>query len=504
MASLKDIQTELRRASLENLQKNAGGEPLAPDRVEALLQQGKSIYGSDSRVEAAGDADVPAQVIRAVCVLVETTRLQPAPGGHVLQTEPFGAKYNLCPGQRFRDQPLLGYGTGFLVAPDVIATAGHCVAGYDVSQICALFDFELRNNQVDITRPADKVYYATEVLTYRVESDGADYALVRLDRAVRGAKPLSLREQDAVLGEPVYVVGHPVGLPKKVAQGAKVLDTKSSTCFLANLDTFGGNSGSPVLTADNKVCGILVRGAKDFVQKGNCIVAATFPLNKAGESVCRVSVWGGLIPADKLSRLSDVASPGPQPGKRVADKGACRRKIESFLSTAFTTEELRRLVRYNLILDPLIKAVNWNGALADVATQMVESLERENLLGGDFFGILKAERPRRLAEIEEIERDCAGRKQARAKSVARAAPAKKKAAKPAISRRTVYQALLNLSPEEFNVLLDVELDQQARLAVSRQAGQSEMARDLITHFDVSHRGLKELAKAIRGVAPKIV
>jgi hypothetical protein len=480
---------------------------LPPEKVEALLQHGKAIYGSDSRVEAQGAARVPPGVIRAVCVLVETKRLQPAPGGYALQTESFGAKYNLCPGQRFRDQPLVGYGSGFLVAPDVIATAGHCIEGFDVSSVCALFDFELRNNRVELARPSSEVYFVAEVLRIVVESEGADYALVRLDRPVRGVEPLPVRAHDVVLGEPVYVVGHPVGLPKKVAQGAKVMDVSPKAHFLANLDTFGGNSGSPVLTDDNTVCGILVRGAPDFVVKGNCVVATTFPLNTAGESVCRASVWRGSVPIDKLSRLIDVSASGTPTSDDKPVHRAFREVLESFLCSAFSLNQLRRLVRYNLVLEPLINEVNWNGSLSAIAQEIVEFLEHHALIGDDFFNILEAERPRRAAEVEKIRSACAARKHVAAAPAAPARVAPKRARrshKRPIDRRTVYEALLALSPLDFNVLIDVQVDQEARLVVGSRGGQSEMALALIAHYDVPYRGLDRLAEAIRRVVPRLI
>jgi hypothetical protein len=399
MSELEDVQKELRSASLES--RKSTNAPLAPERVEALVQRGKAIYGSDTRIEASAASHIPKEVVQAVCMFVETTRLQPAPGGYVLQTASFGAKYNLCSGQRFRDQPLLGYGSGFLVRPDVVATAGHCVNDdFDVTKICVLFDFEVGANGVDKFRKASQVYFVAERLKFVEEPNGADYGFVRLDRPVAGVKPLTIAAGDPKFGAPVYVVGHPVGLPKKLADGAKVLDDTPKTHFMANLNTFGGNSGSPVLTSAHEVCGILVRGEQDFVVKGDCVVAVTFPLGKAGEAVCRSSIWSNEISNDKLSKLADIIGGPAAPA--LLDPGTRRQNLAAFLCSAFSEDELRRLARHNHLLEPLVSGVSWKGAKRDVADAMVELLEDRKLIGNDFFRLLTGERPRRDSEIEVL------------------------------------------------------------------------------------------------------
>ena len=61
------------------------------------------------------------------------------------------------------------------------------------------------------------------------------------------------------------VIGHPSGLPTKVAEGASVRSVDTAF-FTANLDTYGGNSGSAVFNSlSGEVEGILVRGETDYV-----------------------------------------------------------------------------------------------------------------------------------------------------------------------------------------------------------------------------------------------
>ena len=94
------------------------------------------------------------------------------------------------------------------------------------------------------------------------------FAIVRVDREITasGTAPLQVRKSGAIgLGQNIGVIGYPSGLPVKIAFGdATVVMRDEDPWLFANLDTYGGNSGSAVFNADGLVEGILVRGAKDY------------------------------------------------------------------------------------------------------------------------------------------------------------------------------------------------------------------------------------------------
>jgi hypothetical protein len=129
--------------------------------------------------------------------------------------------------------------------------------------------------------------------------NGPDYAIIKLDRKVTNHKPLEINREDNIRrGTPLFVIGHPTGLPTKVAGGASVRTADRNGYFVANLDTYGGNSGSAVFNIKtNLIEGILVRGDNDYVVQGNCRVSNyVSDSGGRGEDVTNVSVVAKFIP----------------------------------------------------------------------------------------------------------------------------------------------------------------------------------------------------------------
>jgi V8-like Glu-specific endopeptidase len=194
------------------------------------------------------------------------------------------SRINLCSDQRFADQYSLTDCTGFLIAPDVLVTAGHCVKDIrDCQNFKWVFGF---TSGVEEFKASD-VYSCKKILA-RDDRNSMfklqDYALIRLDRKVEDRTPLKYRTKGRVrVNTPLVVIGHPSGLPTKIADEARVsrmnfpeiltpVNTliKKRYYFIANLDAFTGNSGSPVFNKKSGLVeGILVSGARDYLRRPN-------------------------------------------------------------------------------------------------------------------------------------------------------------------------------------------------------------------------------------------
>jgi hypothetical protein len=270
-----------------------------------LYERQKVIYGIDDRKDIFEITDT-ALLKDADCVVALFEKGNVGDNGDgtsTLQTEQFGTANNLCSSEPFRRQPVGAFCSGFLVAPDVVVTAGHCVDPPNtpaVTDIRFVFGFRMANaTQPPGPIPNSEIYSGRQLLGRQLTQAGLDWAVVRLDRRVTGHRPAPVRRRRRIgRGARVHVIGHPVGLPAKLAGGAIVRDNTPSPFFVANLDTYGGNSGSPVFNSrTHRVEGILVRGERDFVSRGNCTVSFVCPSTGCrGEDVTRITKLVNLIP----------------------------------------------------------------------------------------------------------------------------------------------------------------------------------------------------------------
>jgi hypothetical protein len=271
----------------------------------ALRDMQEVIYGVDDRVDIFQITDA-ALLEDADCVVALFDAADVIAGGDgtsTLRTVGYGTSRNLCAGEPFSDQPTGAFCSGFLVGSDLVATAGHCVDPPNTPSLANIrFVFGFR--MVDATTapgpiPNGEIYSGAQLVGRELDQTGIDWALVRLDRPVTNHRPAPIRRRRRIRADAeVHVIGHPVGLPAKLAGGATVRDNTPRPFFVANLDTYGGNSGSAVFNSStHRVEGILVRGERDFVRSGNCNVSLVCPTTGCrGEDVTRITRLARLIP----------------------------------------------------------------------------------------------------------------------------------------------------------------------------------------------------------------
>jgi hypothetical protein len=272
------------------------------DLFTTLRGQQKVIYGTDDRVDMyqVTDRNILTDADSVVALVDFSDITDNGDGTSALNGPTFAVAHNLCQSEPFRNQPTVPFCSGFLVDPSIIATAAHCVNQGNLASIRFVFGFEMSDaNTAETTIDNDEIYRGIRILGRQIGTAGTDWALVQLDRPVLNHPCVRIRRSGKVPdGAALHVIGHPSGLPKKHAGGAIVRDNTPSRYFVANLDTYGGNSGSPVFNSvTHMVEGILVRGETDFVRVGNCWVSNVCPANGCrGEDCTRTTEFDQLVP----------------------------------------------------------------------------------------------------------------------------------------------------------------------------------------------------------------
>ncbi len=250
------------------------------------------IYGDDDRKDIYQVTNpTHLELARSTVALVSKTSFQetsPVSDYYDMAQTPFGTFYGLCTDEPFKEQNAFAFCSGTLIAPNQILTAGHCITDRDSCRDTQfVFDWAIQNqNDEPKQTPKSNVYDCVNIIKHELRSNGADYAIVEIDRPVTDRNPAQLDQfSNTTAGTPLVVIGHPSGLPTKVADGAVIRRVTNRGYFVANLDTYGGNSGSGVFNENTgKLIGVLVRGETDFVydNRKNC-----FKSNVCSANACR-------------------------------------------------------------------------------------------------------------------------------------------------------------------------------------------------------------------------
>lgn len=255
----------------------------------------KVIYGNDNRLDLYELCDYQhLEMAKSTLALINSNQISGFGNDLKIKTSHFGNSYNLCPDEPFYHQEVVSFCSGFLVTPNIIITAGHCMLSQrscDKTKFVFGYGIHTPNHNPAIVK-SDDVYSCQQIIHSEIENSN-DYAVIQLDRNVVGRNPLKIRRSGTItVGSPLVVIGHPSGLPTKVADSARVRSL-SEFYFTSNLDTYGGNSGSAVFNnISGDVEGILVRGEIDYMfdSQRQCRLSFRCSNNScAGEEITKIT-----------------------------------------------------------------------------------------------------------------------------------------------------------------------------------------------------------------------
>ncbi|MGD2093072.1 MAG: trypsin-like peptidase domain-containing protein [Candidatus Aminicenantes bacterium] len=245
----------------------------------------KGIWYEDHRIDFNGITDerVKKNLNCVAAIMLKNNLIDEKNGFSTIKVKNYGESFNLYEGEAFRDQPIIAgrVCTGFLVKKDVIATTPFCVNESNLKDLRIVFGYNMLDPYTPVTKvPNENIYNGVKIIYkgFNRRGNKSDWALFQLDREVENQEVAKLSGDDILYNQPVYVIGHPLGLPVKYAPGGKVLDFKDSL-FAVDLDVYMGSAGSPVFNYDtHEVIGIVVYdNTQDFRWTGKGWASVIYP-----------------------------------------------------------------------------------------------------------------------------------------------------------------------------------------------------------------------------------
>ena len=285
------------------------------------LDHTRAISGSDDRKDIFQLKDIPANepikknALSVAAICMEEDLIDRDSQYSTLKYKNFGETFNLCRCEPFYHQPAAAghLFSGFLVKEDVIATAGHCVDEKNATGTRIVFGFQMIDSTAAVTRvPNEDIYKGVKIIGryHNRMGNGSDWALLQLDRKVKGRQVVKLPAVEISTHQPVYVIGHPCGLPLKYAAGAEVRKIKAAY-FVADLDIYAGSSGSPIFDKKtHEIIGMVVRGYhRDFRWTGKCYISVKYPAPDMNSSASLGSAPSPLLRAKSQELRANIKSP---------------------------------------------------------------------------------------------------------------------------------------------------------------------------------------------------
>lgn len=202
--------------------------------------------------------------------------------------------YDVCRQERFSDQSRMRNDcSAVLIGPRHLLLPGNCITEHycDNDLFYWMFNYHLESSApMDLNRKRENFYKCDKVVRRVFDPNTAiSYTVIELNKDVVGVKPVKISKQlDIGPAEELVAIGHPAGLPLKIAGEAYVAD-QNDTHFLVSSDIAGRSKGAAIFNAKSyELEGMLIDGRPDFENRDGCKQSPVLPFSETRELAIKV------------------------------------------------------------------------------------------------------------------------------------------------------------------------------------------------------------------------
>jgi hypothetical protein len=126
------------------------------------------IYGKDNRNDVVESRDsVLVELSKSTAAMIDLENLKDISGEEIVISSRTLKQNGICAKERFSQQISAANCSGFLVAPNILVTAGHCIkSNFDCTSFKWVFDYKVdHSEQREVTVPKTSVYSCKKIIS---------------------------------------------------------------------------------------------------------------------------------------------------------------------------------------------------------------------------------------------------------------------------------------------------------------------------------------------------
>jgi hypothetical protein len=175
-------------------------------------------------------------------------------------TKPFTIDlYRACKNIPFADEPILGYFSGFWISPNIVVTAKHTSSttfdsDYHIRILSGFYNNTYKDKSISI--PIQNVFEIEKDSKLDYNPDNLDVIFYKTT-SNNNLPEESYKNGRAEIGDKIYSVGYPFGLPAKLCKVGEVRD-QNEFYYFTDIDSLNKSSGSAIYNENGEIIGMLL------------------------------------------------------------------------------------------------------------------------------------------------------------------------------------------------------------------------------------------------------